>query len=79
MQGFIVTTLGAGLEADFARDMAAWVSAGKVRATETLTEGIEAAPRAFGEMMRGLNVGKAVVKVTARDPYPVAAAAPADG
>lgn len=78
MQGFIVGTLAAGLEADFARDVGALVAGGALRVAESVTDGgVEAAPAAFLEMMRGGNVGKAVVRVSKHDPYPVAAAAPA--
>jgi len=44
---------------------------GKVRAKEHLTEGIQNAGAAFVEMMKGGNVGKAVVKVVTKDPFPV--------
>lgn len=69
MQGFIVGTLAAGLEADFASDMGAWVAGGKVKVAEHVTRGLENIGAAFGEMMRGGNVGKAVVAVAARDPF----------
>eukprot|EP00775_Hariotina_reticulata_P009107 gene9107-9276_t len=44
---------------------------GKVRPKEHLTDGIANAGAAFVEMMAGGNVGKAVVKIAAEDPFPV--------
>lgn len=72
MQGFIVTTLAAGMEADFARDMGQWVQDGKVKVVEHITVGLENIGAAFTSMMRGGNLGKAVVKVAAHDPYTAA-------
>ena len=40
-----------------------WIQEGKLKVRETVTDGFENMPRAFIEMMRGGNVGKAVVKV----------------
>lgn len=73
MQGFIVSTLAKGMEAEFAKDMAAYVTEGKVKVVEHVTTGgIEAMGGAFGAMMAGGNLGKAVVKVADSDPFPVA-------
>uniref|UniRef100_A0A1Q3FJZ7 Prostaglandin reductase 1 n=1 Tax=Culex tarsalis TaxID=7177 RepID=A0A1Q3FJZ7_CULTA len=40
-----------------------WIQEGKMKFRETVTEGFENMPKAFIDMMRGGNVGKAVVKV----------------
>lgn len=40
-----------------------WIQEGKITPQETVTEGFENTPTAFLEMLRGSNVGKAVVKV----------------
>lgn len=42
-----------------------------------MTEGLHNIGEAFAGMMRGGNLGKAVVKVAASDPYPAGVAAPA--
>jgi len=45
------------------RRMAGWIKGHKLVYTETITDGFENAPAAFVAMMRGANVGKALVKV----------------
>lgn len=43
-----------------------WIQEGKIKYHETITEGFEKMPVALIEMLRGGNVGKAVVKVISR-------------
>lgn len=73
MQGFIVGDYAVELGTEFAEQMSHYVLDGKVKAREHITEGIENAGAAFVEMMKGGNVGKAVVKVCKDDPHPVKA------
>lgn len=40
-----------------------WIKAGQIKYHETITVGFENMPQALIEMLRGENVGKAVVKV----------------
>lgn len=40
-----------------------WVKDGKIKYKETVTEGFENMPKAFIDMLKGGNTGKAVVKV----------------
>lgn len=40
-----------------------WVQEGKLKYLETTTEGFENMPKAFIEMLKGKNLGKAIVKV----------------
>lgn len=47
---------------DGIRQMLEWVSEGKIKCCETVTNGFESLPRAFIDMMKGGNFGKAVVK-----------------
>lgn len=47
---------------DGIRQMLDWVSDGKIKCCETVTEGFVNLPKAFVEMMKGGNFGKAIVK-----------------
>lgn len=49
--------------------LCAFVSDGRLRLLEDLTEGLEQAPRAFCRLMRGENVGKAMVRVSDPDQF----------
>lgn len=62
MEGFIVSTHW-NMMADFHRDLAEWVKAGKVTWKETVFEGIERAPDAFVGLFKGENLGKMLVKL----------------
>ena len=44
--------------------LARWVTNGDIRYRETVTDGLENAPRAFIGMLNGENRGKALVRVT---------------
>lgn len=44
-------------------EMLQWIQEGKIKCHETVTQGFENMPKAFIEMMRGKNTGKAVVQV----------------
>ena len=48
----------------FIAEMAGWVAAGKVKYREDIRQGLEAAPQAFADMMRGANFGKMLVQVS---------------
>ncbi len=62
MKGFLygdyVSRLG-----EFHRDMGAWVASGKVKAHETVFEGLEKTPEAFLGLFTGANTGKMLVRV----------------
>ena len=48
--------------AAFAQEVGAWVRDGRVQFRETIVDGgIEAAPQAFIDLLRGANTGKMVV------------------
>ena len=48
---------------EFAAEAGAWHRDGLIRAREDVTDGLENAPEAFCRLMRGENVGKALVRV----------------
>ncbi|XP_047109591.1 prostaglandin reductase 1-like [Schistocerca piceifrons] len=62
MEGFMVTRLLDQWNKAFL-EMAQWIEEGKLKYRETVTEGFENTPKAFIGMLRGENLGKAVVKV----------------
>jgi NADPH:quinone reductase len=63
MQGFLVSDYASRFGEAIPR-LARWVMNGDIRYRETVTEGLENAPRAFIAMLNGENRGKALVRVT---------------
>ncbi len=49
------------LREEFVREVGGWVASGELRYRETVTEGLDRAPEAFIGMLRGENLGKALV------------------
>lgn len=62
MEGFIVFD-HLDMAADFERDMAAWIKAGRLTWRESVAEGIAAAPEAFLRLFSGDKIGKMLVKL----------------
>jgi hypothetical protein len=62
VQGFIVSDRS-HRQADFLRDVGAWLQAGKLKYREDVVVGLEKAPEAFIGLLQGKNFGKLVVKV----------------
>jgi NADPH-dependent curcumin reductase CurA len=62
MRGFLVLD-HQDLQPRFLREVAPWVREGKLRYSETVYEGLRAAPDAFLDMMDGKNVGKMLVRI----------------
>ena len=63
VQGFIIFDHYEARQADFLRDMSAWVRDGKIKYREEVLEGLQTAPSGLIGMLRGDNFGKLVVKV----------------
>jgi NADPH-dependent curcumin reductase CurA len=62
MQGFIVTDHPAvGME--YVRNATQWLDKGILQYSETIAEGIENAPTAFIDMLKGKNIGKQIVRL----------------
>lgn len=62
MEGFVVRRWTARWLEGLTQ-MIQWIKDGKIKYHETVTEGFENMPKAFMDMLNGLNSGKAVVKV----------------
>jgi NADPH-dependent curcumin reductase CurA len=62
MKGFIVSDWVKEMP-EFIKTVGGLYAAGKLRMMETVVEGIDRAPQAFIDLLRGENVGKMVVKV----------------
>jgi len=62
VQGFIVSDR-MELWPKALADLAGWVAAGRIKYRETVTEGLETAPRAFIGLLKGENFGKQLVRL----------------
>src|SRR5918997_1066388 len=63
LRGFIILDHG-DRHPDFVRDVGAWVASGDLKFRETIVDGgVEAAPQAFIDLLRGANVGKMIVRL----------------
>jgi NADPH-dependent curcumin reductase len=62
LRGFIVSDF-ASRQADFLRDVSAWLREGRVKYREDVVDGLDKAPRALIGLLRGENFGKRLVRV----------------
>jgi NADPH-dependent curcumin reductase len=62
VRGFIVWDFAAKQD-DFLRDVASWISQGKVKYREDVVDGLERAPAALIGLLKGDNFGKMLVRV----------------
>ena len=63
VQGFIVSDR-MELWAKALPDLAGWVASGRIKYRETVTEGLENAPKAFIGLLKGENFGKQLVRIS---------------
>ncbi|MFO1015528.1 MAG: NADP-dependent oxidoreductase [Caulobacteraceae bacterium] len=62
MEGFVAGDFPQ-LQADFLRDMTAWLKDGRVKYQETILDGFERAPEGLIGLFSGLNAGKMLIRV----------------
>jgi hypothetical protein len=62
IRGFIVWDFATQLD-DFLRDVSQWIKDGRVKYREDIAEGLENAPQAFINLLKGGNFGKQLVRV----------------
>uniref|UniRef100_A0AC11EV32 Prostaglandin reductase 1 n=1 Tax=Ovis aries TaxID=9940 RepID=A0AC11EV32_SHEEP len=62
LQGFVVYRWQGEVRQKALRDLLKWVSEGKIQYHEHITEGFENMPAAFMGLLKGENLGKAIVK-----------------
>ena len=62
MEGFIISRWADRFDESFAQNMK-WIREGKLKYRETVTVGFENMFKAFVGLLKGENIGKAVVKV----------------
>jgi NADPH-dependent curcumin reductase CurA len=62
LKGFIVSD-HSDRQPQFYADMAAWIADGRIKWQETITDGLENAPKAFLGLFRGENTGKMLVSL----------------
>jgi NADPH-dependent curcumin reductase CurA len=62
LRGYIVSDF-ASQTSDFLHDVGAWLRDGQLKYREDVDVGLEKAPSAFIELLKGQNLGKLVVRV----------------
>ncbi|MET0235280.1 MAG: NADP-dependent oxidoreductase, partial [Kibdelosporangium sp.] len=62
IEGFLVSDY-AHLKDEFVADASAWIRAGELRYRQTIVQGFENTPRAFMDMLAGVNTGKMLVQL----------------
>ncbi len=62
IRGLLVLDHG-GLRDRFVEQVSGWLSHGAIRYTETVVDGLEAAPQAFIDLLHGANTGKMLVRL----------------
>ncbi|UCH21547.1 MAG: NADP-dependent oxidoreductase [Deltaproteobacteria bacterium] len=63
LKGFIVSE-HLDIQPQFHAEIGKWISEGKIKWEETISEGIESAPKAFIGLFKGQNLGKMLVRIS---------------
>lgn len=63
LKGFIVSE-HLDIQPQFHAEIGKWISEGKIKWKETISEGIESAPKAFIGLFKGQNLGKMLVRIS---------------
>jgi NADPH-dependent curcumin reductase CurA len=63
MRGFIVTDHPEACE-EYVGKAIGWLQEGKLKTRESVTEGVENAPQAFIDLLKGRNTGKQIVQLS---------------
>lgn len=63
LQGFVILN-HMDLQPAFAKDLAVWHAAGKIKWRQTVFHGVEQAPNALVGLFKGENIGKMLVKLS---------------
>ncbi|TRD22773.1 NADP-dependent oxidoreductase [Palleronia caenipelagi] len=64
VRGYIIFDDFGHLYGDFMSQMSGWVAEGKLHYLEHMTDGLEDAPEALNQVLRGENFGKRVIRIT---------------
>ena len=68
IRGFIIYDDFGHLFPDFITEVSPLVSAGRIVSTEDISDGLEAAPEALNQVLRGGNFGKKIVRIAPEEP-----------
>lgn len=63
LRGFIISMYADAVREEFQQRMAGWLAAGEIQRDETFRDGLDAAPQAFIDLLRGANTGKMLVRL----------------
>lgn len=63
LRGFVIAKYAEEVRPEFQQRMAKWLSADEIHWDETFRDGLDAAAKAFIDMLNGANTGKMLVRL----------------